>query len=110
MKGMRELIAARMNGVRPVFVMLDDGRFDQEFPEFLALEEGDVPERADLRALIGLTVVVSMRDRIRTERWARAVMAARAKTVMAGVYEANLRTGEGRLVTFEVLRREGVDQ
>lgn len=83
MRGMDFIVKARRAGYRPVHVVLDTMAYDAELlPNWLQVEAGDVPELADLRPLVGLIVTVSLPTVQQSERWARAVMAANAQTVL----------------------------
>lgn len=101
MRGMDYIIVLRKSGYRPAHVVLDTMDYDRELlPNWLQVEASDVPELADLRPLIGLTVTVSLPTQRQSERWARAVLAAKAHTVLVAPVQ-----GDGRIA-----RLEGQDQ
>ena len=108
MKGLDTLEKVRMRGLRPAMVTIADTPYDPDFPFWMEIEPHDVPERLDLRALLGLWVSVSSGDGDIAHRWSAAALRAGASTVTAGVYRRT-RFGADE-VSFVVLRLQGEDQ
>ena len=88
MTGHQPLIAMRMAGKRPAYVSLwDEPGIDfakhpelQAFPDVRITPE-DVPERLDLRFVVGLPVVVTVSDNDRLKRLVLACERAGAASV-----------------------------
>jgi hypothetical protein len=93
MRHMQHLLTMRRSGARPAHVRLTDQRGPLgdawwQHPELhrfaeLEIEPSDSPPVADLRALVGLPVLVDVTDPERCMRWAEAAVAAGAKPVIA---------------------------
>lgn len=87
MRGLDDIIAIRRSGMKPDFVSLDLPGIGQSSGLLMAgqvlVEEADQPERADLRALVGLRVLVMALSGCfdAAEAWARAVCRAGAADV-----------------------------
>ncbi len=107
MKGMPHLIETRRRGFKPAQVAIGDDDFQAEHPYWMQMEPQDIPERIDLRAVVGLWVTVHGWDGAMVQRWARAAMAAGASTVVAvAFHREGLRTEQ---TSFDILRLHGED-
>lgn len=100
MRGLDHVIAMRRKGLKPTYVALSDTHQLQGWLGDVQIEPGDVPELLDLRALVGLFVVVQGRDGESVNRWADAAFKAGASTVIA--------KADGQ--AWQHLRLMGVDQ
>ncbi|WP_343633728.1 hypothetical protein [Roseateles sp.] len=107
MKGLTQLIETRRRGFKPAHVVIQDDDFDPLMPHWMQVEARDIPERTDLRAVVGCWVTVNGRDVEQVKRWATAAMAAGASTVIAAAFH---RVGSrAEPSCFDVLRLHGED-
>lgn len=109
MKGLAQLVEARRRGLKHAHVVIQegDGDFDPQMPHWMQVEDRDVPERTDLRVVIGCWVTVSGWNEESVRRWAAAALAAGASTVIASTFHREgLRTEQ---TSFDVLRLHGED-
>lgn len=106
MRGLDHIIAMRRSGFKPAYVALTDAAPMPELLDDVQYEAGDVPELHDLRALVGLFVVVEGRDARTVGRWSDAALKAGAFTVLACVHEV----GREDSAVWTHRRLNGVDQ
>ena len=94
MRGIENIIAMRQRGVKPAVVWVEMLPMQQWAKQLtnkagryvdIHVDESDVPsvQRADLRCLVGLQVMVNGPDNETTEKVAKACFDAGAKTVQA---------------------------
>lgn len=87
MRGLDRIVSMRRQGFKPAYVAITDTPPLPGVLDDVQYEPTDVPELSDLRALIGLFVVVQGSDSAAVDRWAEAAMKAGAATVLSHVPE-----------------------
>jgi hypothetical protein len=92
MRGHELLIEMRLRGLKPELVFLVDAPVDNKWREPTDTPEvsvfTDVPERADLRFLVGLRVSISASTESRAKAFFEAAKAAGAEIVASGWSES----------------------
>ena len=88
MNGLDWLKKVRKKRLKPPYVAISDRPYDETFtPEYLEPTSGDCPSTGDWRIFYGLFVVVDSQDPAFVEKWARAVLKAKADTVLGMVWK-----------------------
>lgn len=88
MRGLDRLLRLRRDGLRPQDpVKFDTDPTSREYAGWIVVDEGDKPAETDLRAMLGLDVIVSATAFATADKWAMAICKAGASSV--AVYVVN---------------------